>query len=109
MRIGGLCPDKCHLCGLQTRDAGSVQHERMDQCRKLTAQRQCERLAAEMAEAAERKFTAYQKDILCSLQIFKYLSRVISGTTATHQPPEVTSGAQIRFGVGSPRSSPPRE
>ena len=32
----------------------------------------------EVAEAAQRKFTAYRKDTLRSVEVFKYLGRVIA-------------------------------
>ena len=41
------------------------------------AQRRQQRLAAEVEAAGERKFTAYQKDTLRSVEIFKYLGRNI--------------------------------
>jgi hypothetical protein len=78
VRIGGLCPPKCHLCGLQTRAVGSVWHERSEQCQKLAAQRRRDRLAEKVAVAVQRKFTAYQKDTLRSVEEFKYLGRVIA-------------------------------
>ena len=78
VRIGGACPPKCRLCGLQTRAAGSLRHEQTDKCRKLVAQRRRGRLAAEVSAAAERKFTAYQKDTLRSVEEFKYLGRIIA-------------------------------
>ena len=73
VRIRGACPPKYRLCGLQTGAAGSVRHEQTTKCRKLAAQQRRQQLAAEVLVAAERKFTAYQKDTLRSVEIFKYL------------------------------------
>ena len=74
----GLAPPKCRLCGLQTRAAGTVRHEQTAKCRKLAAQRRRQQFATEVSAAAERKFTAYQKDTLRSDDIFKYLGRTIA-------------------------------
>ena len=68
--IGGASPPKCCLCGLQTWAAGTVRHKQTAKCRKLEAQRRRQQLVAEVLAAAERKFTAYQKDTLRSVEIF---------------------------------------
>ena len=50
----------------------------MAKCRKLAARRRRQQLAEEVSAAAEQKFTAYQKDTLHSVEIFKYLERNIA-------------------------------
>ena len=78
VRIGGTCPPKCRLCGLQTWATGTVRHKQTAKCRKLAAQRRRQQLAGEVSAAAERKFTAYQKATLGSVEIFKYIGRNIA-------------------------------
>ena len=78
VRIRGLCSPKCRLYELQTRAAGSARHERSDQCQKLAAHRQRQRLAEEVEAAEQRKFTVYHNDTLRLVEVFKYLGRVIA-------------------------------
>ena len=65
------CDPYFRLCELQTQFVGSAQYERSDQCRKLADQRWGrQQLVKEVTAAAQRKFTAYRKDTLCSVEVF---------------------------------------
>ena len=59
VRVGGMCFEKCHLCGMQVASAGKPAHENSKLCKDRTAARRQHAVAAQGKAALRQTFTAY--------------------------------------------------